>query len=344
VSPDPLMLPENSLLEEVDLDYRKLGLRRNPLDAIPVFSDSQPIPGNGYLRYYLGRLSSLIRDAVASRPACVYLAGPPGSGKSAILKALSYLPRPRGTVLPIYIRFPLTGGRLAFYNELVRRLPEPLLRLLLIYVSNNHSRMRDTYIGRKLWAASTSGNLWKASEQIYISPQYAIESISTILSILLDITDQSRIVIILDEFEHAWARFTGAQKYKWEESMVELFDRLGRKIIVALPLLAGSFTLGSRPYMKMYYWKGLDIDLILNVTERNVVEINCSLSTLKKTMRKIILKEVMDSKGKRTCEILLNNHGTYSTIGDAITDLRGRLLMMAYEGRNWMVGKDHGVI
>jgi len=341
-SSDHEVSPEKSVLEDLTINYEKLGFRRNPFDGIPVFSDQESPPANGYLRYYLGRLSSAINNAVASRPACVYISGPPGSGKSAILKALSQMPRPRGTIYPIYLRFPLSGGRLALYNELTRRLPRSLLKLLFFYAKAHYAEMAKTYVGRKLFWAASSQSLHKALEQIKISPQYAVESISAILEIVLELADCNRVVLILDEFEHAWSRFTGAQKYKWEESMVNLFEQLGPRLVVVLPILPGSFEPNSRPYMNFYNWKGIDLNLILNVTQRNMVEINCSTVTIKNAMYSTMRREMVNNQGKRTCRTLLEKSGNYETVGEAMIDLRGRLLMMVCEGRDWTVGKGCG--
>jgi energy-coupling factor transporter ATP-binding protein EcfA2 len=323
--------PEKSILEHLTLDYRILGFSRNPFESVPVFSDLQPIPFNGYLKYYLGRLSLAVENAARSRPACVYLVGPSGSGKSAILKAFSRVHHPKGSVLPIYIRFPLAGGRSALFSELLRRLPIPLLKLIFYYARNNYSRIAQTYIGNKLFWASMSKDLWEFRERIQISPQYAIESIAGILLIALDLTDANRIALVLDEFEHAWARSTGAQKYNWEKSMVELFLKLGPKIMLVLPALPESVTMGLRPYMNMYDWKAIDLDPILKATYSNTVEINCSKVTLMRCIYSVLRREIINKEGERNCEILLSDFGNYTTIGEAIIDLRGKVLEMAYK-------------
>lgn len=333
---------EVSILENLTLDYRKLGFGRNPFESIPVFSDLQPVPFNGYLRYYLNRLSSIVFNATASRPVCIYLIGPPGSGKSAILRALSRIPYPRGKVFPIHTRFPLAGGRLAFYNEFLRRLPIPLLKLLFYYARNNYLTMTRTYIGAKLYWASTCEEPWKSLERMKISPQYMVESISDLISIILDLTDNNRIALILDEFEHAWARFTGAQKYNWEKTIVELLLKLGSKLVLVLPVLPQSVAFGSRPYLDMYDWKGIDLDLILKATNSNTVEINCTQTALKNCIYSILRREILNKQGEYTCKTLLNSISKYATIGEAITDLRGRILMMAYRGRSWEACADYG--
>jgi GTPase SAR1 family protein len=321
---------ENSILENATLNYRKLGLSRNPFESLPVFSELEPVPFDGYLKYYVQRLSDAVNNAPKYRPASVYLVGPSGSGKSAILKNFSQRIYRRAGIYPIYLRFPLSGGKLALYNEFFRRLPIPLLKLLFLYAKDNYSSVGTTYIGRKLYIASMNKSIQKSCESITgISPQYVTESISDILTTILDITDSTRIALVLDEFEHAWSRFTGAQKYNWERSLAELFLRVGSKAILILPVLPKSIAMGSRPYMNMYPWKEIDLDLILGATPKNVVEINCREVTLMRCAYSIINRCVINKQGEHLCEFLLSTLGSYSTIGEVILDMHDRILKMA---------------
>jgi len=177
-------------------------------------------------------------------------------------------------------------------------------------------------------------DLWKSRDSIKISPQYAIESIADLFSIILKITDTKRIALALDEFEHAWARFTGPQKYNWEKTMVDLFRLLRSRVILILPALPNSVKLGTRPYMNMYDWEGADLDKILGATNTNTLNVECSESSLKKCIYSIIHREILDVRGERLCETLLSVLGRYHTIGEAILDLHDQILKMARGPRN----------
>lgn len=323
----------NPLLEGLRLNYRVLGLNRNPFESIPVFSESQSVPDNYYLRRHVRRLYSLVNNIVFRRSACIYLVGPSGCGKSAILRSLCLTRNKRGMVFPLYTRFPLAGGRMAFLNDLLRRLPVSLLRGIFSYVQNNISE-RQSYIGWKLFSASSYRDLWKSRDSIKISPQYAIESIADLFSIILKITDTKRIALALDEFEHAWARFTGPQKYNWEKTMADLFKLLKSRVILILPALPDSVKLGSRPYMNMYDWERIDLDKILGATNANTLNVECSELSLKKCIYSIMHREILDVRGERLCDILLRGVGRYHTIGEAILDLHDQILKMARGPRN----------
>jgi len=318
-----------SILEGSRLDYRALGLIRNPFESIPVFSELQPVPFNNYLRHHVRRLYSLINNTTSMRPACVYLIGPSGCGKSAILRAFSQIPDKRKSILPIYTRFPLAGGIMAFFNELFRRLPIPLLELIFSCVRDDYRRRISTHIGWKLFSAGLCRDLWKSRDAVKISPQYAIKSIVDLFSILLDGTGRKRIALILDEFEHAWARFTGPQKYNWEKAIAELFHQLKSRVILVLPVLPESIILGSRPYWGMYDWEGVNLNEILEVTNDNILKVDCSESSINKCIHSIMHREILDLRGEGLCNTLLSTQGSYPTLGAAILDLHDKILAMA---------------
>jgi len=317
-----------SVLEVSRLNYRDLGLIRNPFESIPVFAESEPVPFNNYLKHHVRRLYSLISNSSPDGPATVYLVGPSGCGKSAILRTFSRVYDQKKLMLPIYTRFPLAGGIMAFCSELFRRLPIPLLEMIFSSVREDQKK-RTSYIGWKLFVAGMSGELWKSRENIKLSALYAIESIRDLFSIILDITGTKKIALILDEFEHAWARFTGPQKYNWERTIARLFLQLESKVILVLPALPELMRLGERPYMNMYNWENIDMDRILRATNDNVLRVECQQSSLTKCIHSIMHREILDRRGQTLCETVLSTLGSYTTIGEAILDLHDRILVMA---------------
>lgn len=217
---------------------------------------------------------------------------------------------------------------MAFLNDLIRRLPTSLLRRIFSFVQRSSSE-RESYIGWKLFSAGFHRNLWKSRESIKTSPQYAIKSIRDLFSIILKMTNTKRIALVLDEFEHAWARFTGAQKYNWERTIADLLRLLRSRVILIFPALPDSVRLGLRPYMNMYHWEGVDLDKILGATSTNTLNVECSEASLKKSIYSIIHREILDERGERLCETLLNTLEEYPTIGEATLDLHDQILKMA---------------
>jgi hypothetical protein len=156
-----------------------------------------------------------------------------------------------------------------------------------------------------------------------------MKSIIDLFSIILNATGSKRVVLVLDEFEHAWSRFTGAQKFNWERTIAELFRLLESKVILVLPALPESVTLGSRPYLNMHDWKEVDLDKILSAANDNVLRVDCSESSLRKCIYSILHREILDIRGERLCSTLLSALRSYSTLGEAILDLHDQLLTMA---------------
>lgn len=223
----------------------------------------------------------------------------------------------------------MAGGIMAFFNELFRRLPIPILKLIFSCVRNNHKKTVSTYIGWKLFSASLCQDLWKSRDTVKISPQYAIKAIAELISIMLEGTGCKRIALVFDEFEHAWARFTGVQKYNWEKTIVELFKQLGSDLIVVFPALPESVTLGVRPYLNMYDWERVDLNEILTAKSDNILKIDCSELRLRKCIHSIMYREILDKRGENLCHALLSNGGSYPTLGAAILDMHDRILAMA---------------
>jgi energy-coupling factor transporter ATP-binding protein EcfA2 len=324
-------IAEASILEELHLNYRKIGLNENPFESLPIFSELEPVDFNDYMAPYVNSMSELLHNCIEHQPCCLYLVGPPGSGKSAILNALSKTLYQKGGLIPVYLRFPLGGGKTAFYNELLRQLPVWLLTLLFEFAKRNPSELPQDYLGNRLFHACFSKNLQSAIEKLRISPQYTTKCIASLFFLILMVTETNRIVLILDEFEHAWARSTGLQKLNWERAFTELLLILKSKMIFIFPLLPENAIFGSRPYLNMYHWKGIDLDQIFKITNSNSVEITCSKEKLKGCLRSMIVKHIIDERGHQFSASLLDKELNYSTIGEAILDMHDQIVKKGCE-------------
>lgn len=247
--------------------YQRLGLKRNPFPSIPMYSDSQSVFfSEAYVKKEFRLLRKLIVKNCQSKSSrmAIYVFGSCGCGKSTLLRNFTLKFALDRHFLPIYCRFPFYGGLRSLYHEVVRRVDPSILRKLVVMVRDRYPLWPPSYFLRKASYASSYQTEWEMIRALRISAFYAIEAFQDLVSNLLWASKREKVVLFLDDLEHAWIRFTGVQRYRWEETLVNIIPALKRKLVLVLPLNRTVLDRGtyysSRPYFGMYNWAGINLD------------------------------------------------------------------------------------
>ena len=290
---------------------------------MPVTGETDNIRSK-YLKLQAKRLKRLIQQP-DRRKAAVYVVGKAGSGKSALFRYFWEMYRENRALFPILVPFPYYGGLAAFYNRALRRIPwrdMPRSSQQLESVGSSWSWYYRLQIGGMTNAPSVL-------ERLSATPQNAFHMFSGLVKWVTEGLGREKIIFLLDDFEWAYDRFVGWQKYHWEYTMATLCQRYGPKIVWVLPVnprLSGEVREGSMPYFQPNKWKiggdVVDLPYRFQMGDNNMLQLEGELellsSDLKRLVRRVSTRNPPSEYAKSLMNELLN---TDKSVGELLAIL-----------------------
>lgn len=300
-------------LEIEKVKYQRLGLRRNPFPSIPMYSDGEdPFFSEVYVKKEFNLLRKLIVNNCQSKSSrmAIYVFGSCGCGKSTLFRNFVRVFDSNRHFLPIYCRFPFYGGLKSLYQEVIKRVDLRILRRLAVMVRNEYPLWPPSYFLRKIRNASWHNTDWEMINALRISAYYAKEAFKDLVTNLTRVSKREKVVLFLDDLEHAWLRFTGVQRYRWEETLVDIIPTLRQKLIVILPInpiVLASCSYRPRPYFGMYNWRGTNLEHYIRFEPHFTVMMQKRNREILALALNLANNSVDNKKGKMFCENLVKS-------------------------------------
>ena len=300
-------------LEIENVKYQRLGLKRNPFPSIPMYSDYEDyFFSEAYVKREFKVLRKLIVKNCQSKSSriAIYVFGNCGCGKSTLFKNFVRVFASNRYFLPIYCRFPFYGGLKSLYQEVIKRVDSRILRKLTVMVRDKYPLWPPSYFLRKARNASWYQTDWEMIRALRISAYYATEAFPDLVSNLSWVSKREKVVLFLDDLEHAWLRFTGVQRYRWEETLVNIIPSLKRKLIVVLPInpiVLDSCSYPPRPYFGMYNWRGINLDHYIEFKPNFTVVMHKKDEEVLALALDLANNSVNNKKGRMFCKNLMKS-------------------------------------
>lgn len=216
------------------LNYGKLGLSKNPFPSLGVCPENGLLddPDPKYFGDELERLRATVSRSVTQSPerGVIYVVGRPGSGKSTLFHLFEKTQKST-RYFALRCRFPFFGGISAFCRELLIRTHNILRAVnwkevpLNLRASSFVSSIMDLL-----------GSDLDLADQVRIGPYNALRSVINLLEIILYENDASKLVILIDDFEHVWRHMTKMQRSSWEYYFVKMLQALPNRLTFVLPV------------------------------------------------------------------------------------------------------------
>ncbi|MCW3985326.1 MAG: hypothetical protein NWE91_02815 [Candidatus Bathyarchaeota archaeon] len=295
------------------VNYEKLGLKANPFPSVPVCSDSEEdFFSEKYVKREFRVLRKLIVKNCRSRSSrmAIYVFGDCGCGKSTLFQNFVRRFCSEKHFLPIYCRFPFYGGIRSLYQEVVKRVEKSILRELTRLVTSDYPFWAPSYFLRKAKYAGLFRTEWEMIQAFKVSAYYAVKAFQDLVLNLLSASKRDKVVLFLDDLEHAWVRFTGPQRFRWEETLTKMIPNLKRKLILVLPINAkilASDPNSSRPYFGMHNWHGINLDHYIKFKPEVTVTMQKEDDEVLALALELINNKVKNEKGRGFCKDLVNN-------------------------------------